>query len=193
MFLLNGRLSADSRADINDSGIVKTALRSLGYYKVENEDDFTPYVDSQLFGSIKKFQKDEKLKVDGIVNPNGETHSRLKENIKRTEQSAGAFLDFTKNYFVMRAKDVKLSDRYFHCKANFEAGSRGIYGEEMAEILSDFRERNDKRRKGDSEEEIASDQQANIFGRDMARSGRYNSGQEACAIFRPKRGLDEKY
>jgi hypothetical protein len=192
MFKLNSRLSADSRVDINDSGIVKTALRSLGYYKVENEDDFTPYVDSQLFGSIKKFQKDEKLKVDGIINPDGETHSRLKENIKRTEQSAGAFLDFTKNYFTLLKENVKSSDKYFHCKANFEAGSRGVYGEDAAKFLSNAHEYVDDL-SGDSKEDSADDQRANVYGRKMARTKRYNSGRDACAPFRPKRGLDEKY
>ncbi len=56
----------------------KKKLKKLKYYK---EDDkaggMHGYPDKKLFKSIKRFQKDNDLKVDGRMKPRGETESNL--------------------------------------------------------------------------------------------------------------------
>lgn len=37
--------------------------------------------------------------------------------------------DLSRNYFTMKEKQLDPSDHFFHCKANYEAASRGAYGE----------------------------------------------------------------
>ncbi len=64
----------------NDVKVIKEALRSVGYYKVP-EYGMTPYPDEKMFDSIRTFQKDNDLKVDGIVHPDGETLDALNREI----------------------------------------------------------------------------------------------------------------
>ena len=60
-------------ADILNS---KRAFRSLGYYRPANEEDGA-WVDADLFGGIRRFQRDNKLKVDGLMRPGGETENAV--------------------------------------------------------------------------------------------------------------------
>ena len=66
------------------------------------------------------------------------------------QDSVGAVGDFYKNYSDMRDKNVKNSDKYFHCMANCQASSRGPDGLSMAQNLSNLRESFDENIKGDS-------------------------------------------
>ncbi len=66
---------------------VKKGLRDLGYYQSENDND---YITQELDQSIKAFQQDHKLKVDGILKPDGETEQTLRSQIiaqPKTKQS----------------------------------------------------------------------------------------------------------
>jgi len=40
-----------------------------------------------MFSAIEKFQKDRKIKVDGIVNPKGETEKAINEELKVSARS----------------------------------------------------------------------------------------------------------
>ncbi|WP_316975744.1 hypothetical protein [Shumkonia mesophila] len=59
-----------------DAVAAKTALAELGHYQIP---DFgmTPYPDGALFEGVRKFQREEGLEVDGLMNPNGPTAQRL--------------------------------------------------------------------------------------------------------------------
>lgn len=72
-------------ADINTDDIfqVKTGLHKIGHYK-EPSYGITPYPDEQLFKSIQSFQKENDLRIDGIMNPNGETINTLNKKLIKT-------------------------------------------------------------------------------------------------------------
>lgn len=84
---------SETTADIdpNDILCVKNKLKGLGYYK-EPEWGMTKFSDRQMFEGIRKFQSDNKLKVDGVMKPNGETELKLNEKIKTERlQDKGIF------------------------------------------------------------------------------------------------------
>ncbi|WP_139135030.1 peptidoglycan-binding domain-containing protein, partial [Magnetovibrio blakemorei] len=71
-FQLKRPLKRNVNADLNDVFKVKTALSDLGHYEVPDW-GITEYPDNGLFQGIKSLQRDHGLKVDGIMNPGGET------------------------------------------------------------------------------------------------------------------------
>jgi len=75
-FQLKRPLKRNANADLNDVFRVKTALSDLGHYEVPDW-GITQYPDNGLFQGIKSLQRDHGLKVDGIMNPGGETEQTL--------------------------------------------------------------------------------------------------------------------
>jgi len=76
-------------------------------------------------------------------------------------------------------------DKYFHCMANCQAAQKGMGGVAAAQCISDGREWFDQRVKGDSADDSAADQLANLLGRS---SGQMNSGgncSQMCGNYRP--------
>lgn len=69
MFTLTRSIARDRDADLNDQANVKFALTALGYHE-DTEEGLSPYSSNQFYDGIKRFQKDKKLKVDGILNLN---------------------------------------------------------------------------------------------------------------------------
>ena len=191
MFTLNETIDENSNANLDDTANIKFALTSLGYYD-DSETGLSPYADRKLFTAIKDFQKDNELKVDGIIKPDGPTQKTIKNKLNSTVQTTEAFKDFVKNWWDMRKDATIDGDKYFHCKANFEATQRGWAGKNTAEVLSDGRELYGQFIKGDPPEDKSADQKANLYGREAALSGKYNSAKEACSIFRVN-GINDKY
>ncbi len=72
MIKIKSKVSRDSNVNLNDVSELKNSLIKQGYYNIP-EYGLTPYPDRELFDAIKAFQRDHQLKVDGIVNPDGET------------------------------------------------------------------------------------------------------------------------
>lgn len=60
-------------ADMDEDDVLsfKSSLKSLDYYK-KLKYGMTKFPDNEMFDCIKKFQTDNKLKVDGIMKPKGE-------------------------------------------------------------------------------------------------------------------------
>ncbi len=77
---LNDKLASDRRANPDDVFNVKTALNDLDYYNRPNM-PLNPYVDRDLFDGIKNFQRDHDLKVDGTMNPGGETERVMRSSM----------------------------------------------------------------------------------------------------------------
>lgn len=190
MFTLADKVASNSATHLDDSAKIKFALTALDYYD-DAITGLTPYTEKALFNSIKKFQQENGLAVDGIINSEGPTHNQLKYALQKNKSSGNAFSDFYKNYGDMKEANTVNADKYFHCKANYEAAQRGWLGKQSAETLSNVREVYGGL-KGDTVEDSVADQKANIYGRNAATSNKYSSSSEACAIYRP-RGLDEKY
>ena len=191
MFELKDIVASNVHTDLDDSANIKLAMTSLGHYD-DTETGLYPYGDSQLFTAVKDFQKENSLKVDGVVKPEGPTHKTIKKQLKGDERAGSVFQDFKRNFDDMNKTRLHGGDKYFHCKANYEATKRGWLGGLSARVLSDAKEFKDQYIKGYPQSDIDADQKANRHGRSAAKSGKYQSAREACAIFRPE-GLDDKY
>jgi serum amyloid A protein len=105
--------------------------------------------------------------------------------IKLPIDFAGAAYDFGRNYYDMRNANYKLSDKYFHAKANFQATHRGPGGQYFAEHFSNLREIWDQNIKGDPRLASELDQKANSYGRTQAKYFAPNDYREALKIYRP--------
>lgn len=73
---IKSTLRQNGRNNPDDVLVLKQALHRAGYYDIP-EYGLTPYPDTKLFEGIKNFQKKNDLKVDGVVNPEGETILQL--------------------------------------------------------------------------------------------------------------------
>ena len=99
--------------------------------------------------------------IKGYTLPKGRTRTGLIAPVK----------DLLRNYKTMKSKNLDPSDKFFHCKANYEAASRGAYGIAVAAGLGYVREITDVLR-GDSIEASLADLRANARGRAGARAGK---------------------
>jgi hypothetical protein len=111
-FQLNQTLASNSPANPDDVINVKQQLRRNGYYD-EPSYGMTPYPDKNLFDGIKKFQKDNWLAVDGIMNPDGETIRAMQIPILLASNfAAPEVLAEKKDYFdpVLRSKRKTFAD-----------------------------------------------------------------------------------
>ena len=98
--------------------------------------------------------------------------------------------DFYRNYMDMRNANFIGADKYFHCKANFQAVSRGPGGVFFAEHFSNLREIWDQNIKGYPRWDSVSDQEANYWGRSQV--GIILDPCKACEKYRPV-GLPNGY
>ena len=81
-FEIGRSVRADSRnMDPQDVLTLKRSLHLAGYYEKPSY-GITEYPDVPLFKSIRSYQKDHGLKVDGIVNPNGETIQQINKDTR---------------------------------------------------------------------------------------------------------------
>lgn len=188
MFSMKSPISRSADVDLDDQANVKFALTALGLYD-DSEDGLSPYSTERMFDSIKSYQKKKNLKVDGVINPDRETHNSLKKSLEDDEKAGSAFGDMWRNFNDMKKFRIDGADKYFHCKANYEASSRGWMGEGVA-MMGDFKEMKDQF--DDTLENVRGDLRANMHGRLSARSGKYKNAQEACARFRVE-GITDEY
>lgn len=75
-FQLKRPLKREANVDLEDVFKVKTTLNDLGHYDAPDW-GITEYPDDGLFKGIKSFQRKHGLKVDGIMNPGGETERMM--------------------------------------------------------------------------------------------------------------------
>lgn len=191
MFELKKFVARNASTDPDDTASIKFAMTSLGYYD-DTETGLSPYGDDQLFHAVQDFQRDNDLEADGMINPNGPTQEKINTRLKNDPKAGNAFIDFVRNRMDMVRANTIGSDKYFHCKANYEATERGWFNSLAARVLSDTKELRDQYYEGYSKRDIDEDQEANEHGREAAKSGKYDSAKAACAIYRPKE-LDGKY
>ncbi len=195
MIEINKKLARNAKSELDDTIKIKSALTVLGHYD-DSKTGLSPFADDDLFVAINDFQKEHKLKVDGVINPKGETETTINKKLKQDKKAGNAFQAFWKNYWDMREADTIDADKYFHCKTNYEATEGGWEG--TAKTISNTREAVDlltdspKAGLKETVKDITRDQVANKYGRDAAKSGRFQSSRHACSILRPK-GLNEKY
>ena len=204
---------SETTADIDADDVinVKTKLKKLGHYE-EPEWGLTKISDRQMFDGIRKFQQDNKLQIDGIMKPNGETERTLNKLLKVKEKSnptsgalqqiKGATSDMYSEYKLMKSHKYKYLDDYYHCKANYNAAKRGNLGEMTATVLGNGKEAVDyfKNRlyKGlpfqASIKDYWNDINVNKIGRERASNDKYSSAKDACSDYRDKnKKLPERY
>lgn len=76
-FTLKGPMGTNYRTDPSDILNTKQALNRLGYYDVPPERGIDDWTDDAMFKGIRAFQKDNSLKVDGFMRPEGPTESAI--------------------------------------------------------------------------------------------------------------------
>jgi len=75
-YRLKNTLGLTYNVDPDDVWVTKHNLKRKGYYSAPQY-GMSEYPDHQLFDAIKNYQRDNKLRVDGIMQPDGETERRL--------------------------------------------------------------------------------------------------------------------
>lgn len=78
IFRLNQALGADREADIDDILQTKVSLNRLGYYSSQHGLK-GGWVDNELFHGIRRLQRDNGLKEDGLIKPAGETAAKINQ------------------------------------------------------------------------------------------------------------------
>lgn len=197
MFNMNKMFARNTSVDLDDSANIKFSLTSLGYYD-DSETGLSSYPEDALVSSVKSYQKDRGLSIDGVINPEGETHSSIKKDLSSDKKAFSAFEIFKKRRDDMMEANTKGADKYFHCLANYEARELGWSHTLDAHALNIGREVYGFAKEintlglDGTIEDISQDMSANIHGLRAAKSKKFSSGREACAIFRPE-ALDKKY
>ena len=87
------------------------------------------------------------------------------------EDAMGGARDFGKNYDDMVDANTIGADKYFHCKANCEAASRGPGGKDVSELISEVREPTDEYLKGDDRAFAIRVAQQTTMGETAERTG----------------------
>lgn len=80
MLKLTSPIGTDYRVEPSDLMDTKRALNQLGYYDIPPERGIDDWTDHAIFDGIRRFQKDNGLKVDGFMRPDGPTERAM--NIK---------------------------------------------------------------------------------------------------------------
>ena len=110
------------------------------------------------------------------------------------QQIVGATKDMVSEYFKMKKHNYKNLDDYHHCKANYNAASRGPLGYNTAKMLGDAKEKFDfywnqaykRKSEKEAQDDKAHDLNVNIVGRLRGDSGLYDNAEEVCADYRTK-------
>lgn len=193
---------SETTANINPDDVfsVKNKLKEMGYYKMP-EWGMTKFTDNQMFDGIRQFQKDNGLKIDGVIKPEGETENTINKKIKdriwgdKTKKVLDVYLnsdhsypgnirsgivapynDMVRNFNDMNKLGLKGADKFFHCKGNYEAAKRGAWGRVIATSMSAVKEAKDLIKYGVTDS--LADWRANQKGWRGAKEGK--SLQESC-------------
>lgn len=78
-FAIRKPIGVSYNLDEDDVLKTKSALSALGHYK-KPKTGITPWADTQMFKGLKSFQKEEGLKVDGLMKPKGPTEKAIRKN-----------------------------------------------------------------------------------------------------------------
>lgn len=83
-FRLKRPIGPDSNMDLDDVLNTKKALNDLGFMSVPRY-GLTQYPDTTMIDGIKSFQRRFKLRVDGVMKPDGETETVLNHVLRRAK------------------------------------------------------------------------------------------------------------
>lgn len=173
---------SETTADIDPDDVLslKNKLKGLGYYK-EPEWGITKFVDNEMFDGIRKFQKDNKLKNDGVIKPEGETESKVNERIKvKGLPNEGIFNSiYNQGYKIgERVADTRISaeekaavlakkpynDKYKHSLLSCEEAQKGFIEAATIGAGGLYKEYLDQRAKSNTLSESIADLKADAYG-----------------------------
>lgn len=72
---------------LEDVRQVKSALNNLGYFDFTKQPELHGYITREMDESIKRYQKDKGLRIDGWLKPKGETESALIKDLHKRASS----------------------------------------------------------------------------------------------------------
>tara|TARA_R110000868_G_scaffold11099_1_gene54433 strand:- start:2275 stop:2646 length:372 start_codon:yes stop_codon:yes gene_type:complete len=84
---LRKAIGSTYNTDFDDIRNIKEALREVGLYEAPNH-GITPYGDEPLFNSIRRYQGVNRLQVDGVAKPDGETQRELNRTLEELRVAA---------------------------------------------------------------------------------------------------------
>lgn len=103
-------LEANNRDDINQ---VRDVMQELGYYRGAPVDHYDRFMmDKPLESSIRKYQKDRNLEVDGMLNPDGETQRSINNDLEERQNKKKLVCNpatVRKTYYELRDKREELN------------------------------------------------------------------------------------
>jgi hypothetical protein len=82
-FKLKRPMDEYTNVDPGDIVNAKQASRDLGYYQPPIGNTIGAWVDNKLFDCIRNFQRDNRLKVDGVMKPGGPTEAAINAKIQK--------------------------------------------------------------------------------------------------------------
>ncbi|NFV81882.1 peptidoglycan-binding domain-containing protein [Magnetospirillum aberrantis] len=88
-FKLKEPVGTNYRVDRTDLMNTKKALNQLGYYNIPPHRGIDDWTDEATFEGIKRFQKDNGLKVDAFMRPGGPTETKVNQQIAAGEPQFG--------------------------------------------------------------------------------------------------------
>lgn len=119
---------SQTTADIEPDDVlsIKQKLKELGYYK-ELEWGMTKFGDNEMFDGIRKFQTDNKLKIDGVMKPAGETQNAVNSALKESVSKDNGYFENLTNWNNERknVERMKISDENKHQYMSCLAGKGG--------------------------------------------------------------------
>lgn len=80
-FRLKDPVGTNYRVNREDLQNTKKALNQLGYYDVPPHRGIDDWTDDATFEGIRRFQKDNGLKVDAFMRPGGPTEGRINQQL----------------------------------------------------------------------------------------------------------------
>ncbi|MBI5119764.1 MAG: peptidoglycan-binding protein [Rhodospirillales bacterium] len=75
--------------DLSDIVPTKRALKQLGYYQPPIGNELGAWVDNNLFDGIRRFQRDNRLRVDGVMKPGGPTETAINRVLSGNSANRG--------------------------------------------------------------------------------------------------------
>lgn len=156
---LSNRVGNNLENEEKDVLAIKNRLHSAGYFDLNEGAEPHGYITKQMDGAIRSFQSANGLRVDGILNPGGETESALRkiatssteENIPVPKRKP-AHLDATGRMIREDTpKAYKYLDRVPKPKTELFKGDRAQEWEDWNALLEQDRELGSAHRKAFSE------------------------------------------
>lgn len=80
-FKLKDPIGTNYRVDPNDLVNAKRALNQLGYYNIPAHRGIDDWTDDAMFDGIRRFQRDNRLKVDAFMRPGGPTERAINAHL----------------------------------------------------------------------------------------------------------------